>query len=372
MFLAAQNGKCKAWGELMQRRGADVRPTGFPGFEELFADAHSNLPPEDVFAEAVAWLENRFIGRRKRLAVKIPASVELKSDDAVEQAVTFGPGLQGVLCRPAGEVRFPRAVIFCNTGGDPRSGIGGFATEASRVLARTGVTSLRFDFAGLGDSAMRGEGVRSHVYETSREADLTAAVDFLNALGYPQAAVVGVCSGAHHALRMAARDTRIGGVFAVSPVKLVWRKGDSLVFGKIDQGKPTARYLSALADRDTWARLARGQVDVPTIGRTLGGRLKARAASAVDRLRGRSPLKDMQAFSARGGRAMLLMGLGDVSIDEVETYFGPKGSHLERLPRMNVRIVPHLDHGLAVRESRRVALDALTEWVHADPPLDRT
>jgi pimeloyl-ACP methyl ester carboxylesterase len=210
---------------------------------------------------------------------------------------------------------------------------------------------------------MPGGKVRSHVYETPRQADMAAAVDCLHAHGYERAAVVGVCSGAHHALRLSARDPRIAEVFAISPVKLVWRKGDSLVFGKADLGRATSSYLDSLAERRTWRRLVRGQLDVTGISRMFGGRVRARALGAIDRLSGRSPLKDMRALAARGGRALLLMGLGDVSLDEVETYFGPKGARLKRLPRMTVRVVPQLDHGLALRESRRIALDMLVDWM---------
>jgi hypothetical protein len=254
-------------------------------------------------------------------------------------------------------------VLFCNTGGDPRAGIGGFATLAARRLAERGATSLRFDFAGLGDSPMRGADLRSHVFDTPREADLEAAVTLLSGISHQRIAVVGVCAGAYHALNLPARDARVSGAFAVSPVTLVWRTGDSLVFGRKDDGKATQAYLGALRDPATWRRLLNGGVDVPAIARTVGHRVTARLHGLAARLKGLSPLNDMKALAARGGSACLIMGLDDASLDEVEIYFGPRGAKLSRLPGMTVHIDPRIDHGLARGASRQIALNALMDWL---------
>ena len=364
-FVAAQNKLVETWAAKQAAMGGPVHVGGFEGFRDLFLDAHSNRPPLAVFSAARQWLTDDVgvtLGARGPIAGAPPS--DLRSPGAIDHAVQFGPGLQGVLCAPeAAEKAQDTAVLFLNTGGDPRSGIGGFATEAARTLARLGVASLRFDFAGLGDSPLADDGAPSHVYETPREADIDAAAAFLIQQGARHLVVVGVCAGAYHALHTAWRDPRVTAAFVVSPVKLIWREGDSLVFGRKDDGKATQVYASAARQAQTWLRLLRGQIDVGAVARTLASRLHGRINALASRYSPAAPAVQMERFLRRGGRACLIMGLDDSSLDEVEAHLGPKGRRLTRAAEGQVRIHPDLDHGLARRQSRQIALDNLLDFL---------
>ena len=368
IFLAAQNRMVRTYGQSLSAAGGSPVVVEFTGFHPMFADAHSNEAPFEVFAAARAWLVDTFAeGAAARSLERAPKAAELRPPGALERAVVFGQSLQGVLCEP--EPRQPRgpAVLFCNTGGDPRAGIGGFATTAARALAARGIASLRFDFQGLGDSPMSPPTERGHIYETPREGDLHAAVSRLTEEGYDQIALVGLCAGAYHALKYAPDDPRVAGVFAISPVKLVWRRDDSLVFGRRDDGPSTKIYMKALGEPETYLRLLKGRIDVAVVVRNLIKRLRDRLAGVADRMAGRSPLAALGRFSRRGGRVHLMMGTDDVSLDEVQTWFGQKARRLTRLPGMSVAVDPRLDHGLAFSMSRRLALDALLDW-HGPSP----
>jgi hypothetical protein len=151
----------------------------------------------------------------------------------------------------------------------------------------------------------------------------------------------------------------------VSPVKLIWRAGDSLAVGKRDQGRATTFYVSGLANLQTWKRLAAGDIHVFSVLRTLVTRLAARFAARRDD--GTKAFRDqLSAVSARGGKVRIIVGIDDASLDEVETYFGPKGAQLDRLPGMSVSVVPGVDHGLARSDSRQRALADLIELVGED------
>jgi pimeloyl-ACP methyl ester carboxylesterase len=243
-------------------------------------------------------------------------------------------------------------VVLCNTGGDPRAGIGGFSTATARALAREGVMSLRFDFAGLGDSPAADGAVRSHVYETPRGPDFDAAVTLLQGQGADQIVVGGVCAGGYHALHAALDDPRIAGVFAINTVILAWRAGTSLAVGDRDQGRSTQAYAQRLGQLSTWTRLLKGGVDVKAIIRTLNIRLKARLAARSARTPEAAVKARIEQLSARGGVARLIVGGEDPSLDMVVSHFGPGGRRFTRLPGMSVQIVPGLDHGLALKASR--------------------
>ena len=370
----------------LAEQGAQLTQTDFPGYEALFLDTHRNEAPNAAFDQALGWLtalaervveggveairsEPVALGAPTEGAPCIPDwmehTAEVEHDGALERAVRFGAELSGVLCAPAGPVRRRgdgRAVLFCNTGGDPRAGLGRFATLSARALARRGVASLRFDFAGLGDSPMTSGETRSHVYETPRAADLDAAVELMQAQGYRRLYVVGVCAGAYHALHGALRDSRITGALAISPAKLIWRPGDSLEPDRIDEGRATRVYFGRMGDPRTWLRLMQGGIDVPAVAHYIRLRLSAKWAAHRDRAAARLR-REVAALSARGGRACLLMGTDDASLDEVETYFGAFGKRFAALAGMSVHITPGLDHGLARSTSRDLAFQTLTAWL---------
>jgi len=366
VFIASQNQLVSAYAASLSEAGAVVATTDFPGYNDLFLETTVNLPPLQVFERARNWLTETFepstTARPPEAIVRTDLSV-LRPHGAVERVVAFGANLRGVLCEPEHAVSHSPAVLFCNTGGDPRAGSGGFASQTARRLATRGLTSLRFDFAGQGDSPMRGDELRSHVFETPREDDLDAAVDVLAARGHRAIVVVGICSGAYHALRTAWRNPKVTGVFAVSPIKILWRPGDSVTFARDEYLYALKAYVKAVFNRDAWRLLIQDNIDAAGLLRALANRLKTRLLGWASRSASNSPLAKMKRFTGRGGRALLVMGVNDSSLEEMETYFGARGVQLKRLQNVSVEIVPNLDHGLARRGSRELAMDLLTNWL---------
>lgn len=367
VFVAAQNNLVGRYAAKLDAAGAVVRAEPFPGFKALFAESHSNLPPIAMFDRVCAWLGETFAG--DRLAPidldGLQLNAEVRPPGAIEQVIEVAEGLWGVLCEPERPERRTPILVFCSTGGDPRSGVGGFATRTALALARQGMASLRFDYSGLGDSPALGADLRCHVFETPREVEMDKAVAFLKARGYADITLFGVCAGAYHALRAAWRNPDVAGVFAVSPVKLVWRAGDTLTFGRYKNGRPTGAYLKALADPSAWRQAFVDRVDLPAVLLTLLGRLRSRIAGWATRHGPQAPLRQMELYSRRGGRSCFIMGVNDASLEELGTYYGSGGARLRRMPNTVVQIIPHLDHGLACNLSRRLAASALLAWLNA-------
>lgn len=364
-LVAGQNTSAAAVGDRLAELSCDVSSSDFPGYEALLDDTHSNRAPRELFARIAAWLDDAFprLAPQEVTALHLAAEpVAVHPPGAIEHPVHFGPGLNGVLCLPDGAASDGRAVIFCNTSGEPRAGIGRFAVLAARELARHGVASLRFDFAGVGDS--EGEGP-THIYSVPRTDDFTAAVTLLAAEGFPEVSVMAVCSGAFHALRALIADPRIGGAFTVS-AKLVWQAGEGLAPDMKDEGKATGAYVQGLKDPAIWRRLLTGRIDVRAVLKTLAQRMAARLNARLNDKDGRALREGLAQVAERGGRAHLLMGLDDASLDELETFFGGKAAKLTRMIGMSYRVDPGLDHGLSRRDSREIALKELLAFVGAD------
>jgi dienelactone hydrolase len=367
IFVASQNQLVSTYAEGLSKTGAAVRTVDFPGFNELFLEPAVNSPPDQVFASARTWLLETFEGTAS--ATNSPRSQTqadepvLRPPGAVERSVTFGGGLRGVLCEPEHAIDGAPTVLFCNSGGDPRAGCGGFASKTSRRLAIQGVTSLRFDMAGLGDSAMPGDVVRCHVFETPREVDMDAAVDLLAERGHVDIVVVGLCSGAYHALHSAWRNPRVTGIAAVSPVKILWRPGDSVGFARDEYLLSLNVYAKSLFDPAAWKRAIQKRISIVALFLALANRLRNRLLGWFTRRDDLSPLTEMRRFAQRGGRACFVMGVDDASLEEMETYFGPGGAELKQLKSVSVEVIPDLDHGLARRTSREIMENLLARWL---------
>lgn len=131
-----------------------------------------------------------------------------------EKAVTFGKTakLVGVLCEPTGDVRRAGApcVVLLNSGLLHRVGAHRLHVKLARALSQLGVTTLRFDFSGLGDSDVRKD---SLPFEQSGPLEVREAMDFLaGKAGATHFVLVGLCSGADMAFSAACTDDRVVGL----------------------------------------------------------------------------------------------------------------------------------------------------------------
>jgi dienelactone hydrolase len=135
-----------------------------------------------------------------------------------EQALQLGPDghLVGVLARPATGVDPERpVVVMLNAGVLHRVGPHRLHVVLARRLAERGVTSLRLDLSGIGDSRpVPG----SLSFRASAVADARTAMDWLAAdAGARRFILFGLCSGADNALATAAADHRVAGIVLVDP-----------------------------------------------------------------------------------------------------------------------------------------------------------
>ena len=132
-----------------------------------------------------------------------------------EFAHSFGPAgaLIGVLTQPEPGHPAQPAQVGCllpNTGINPRIGPRRVNVKLARRLAPLGISSLRFDLSGIGDSLAS---VEKLDFRQQAMADMKAALDFFEAqTGLSRFMVFGVCSGAVNAWELTLADHRIVGM----------------------------------------------------------------------------------------------------------------------------------------------------------------
>ena len=300
----------------------------------------------------------------------LPAEVTLRPGGCIETTLRFGPGrrLFGIVCNPeTGPSR--DIVIIVNGGRDPRYGASRQGVEFARRLARSGLSSLRADFAGLGDSLgpPGKENIISHAF-ADRTSDIRAMVDALEKLGFRRFTVQGICSGAYHAFHGALADRRIGALMLVNqPLFTLPRRPDEITY--LDhRGQTPLFYFRKIASPQSWRTLLDGRVD---IGRTLhslwvrGLRYARLGIRQIGRSLGlirkrsfaQSALSDL---CARGVETLFLFSPAKEDLEMFGREFTLEPDALARYRGAQMRVVPRMDHALISSESRE---DAAAEMI---------
>jgi len=364
-------------------RGANVTCSGFDGLEPMLRDyGDCEHVPIDSSA-VIEWTRRAIPAQPNRsLVAATPTSVTLRLPECVETPLSFGPDkrLFGVLCRPdkkAGEI----AVIIVNCGRVPHYGIGRFGVEFARRLATLGIASLRIDFAGLGDSlgpAGR-ENLRTTIFETDRVADIGAAIDILERLGYRHFAVHGICSGAYHAFQGALADARVNMLLLINMPFFFWRHGDTFTMA-MQRTYSLSHYLLKLTNRRGWRQILKGGANHRAILRAQFERIRKYLRTTGSRFTGEQFSQSraetfaqdaMVTLSHRHAKTIFLFAPDEVGFYAVERTFGRRGAGLRFFKGASMRVVPELDHDLTSSQARRIASDLMVDFLVSSPFIAR-
>ncbi|MGD0429612.1 MAG: alpha/beta hydrolase [Acetobacteraceae bacterium] len=353
------------------RRGADVTCEDFTGLDPMLRPAHMSHEPSADVTRILGWLRESIpTGPPPLQHARVPERAEIRHGSCIETPLRFGPtgNLFGVLCRPSARDDSSMAVVIVNSGGNPHQGLARVNVDLARRLAAEGFASLRMDFAGLGDSIAPGD-AETHVLEVDRRADVAAAIDVMEELGYRRFAAQGLCSGAYHAFHAALADQRISVLLLVNLPLFQWRVGDAIEFLSHVQGNPVSLLLQ-LRQMDVWKRLLQqGPLGLRTRLAMLRvwfyekikaiGRRHARflgfgppptfAQDSINRL-------------AQRARTLFLFSEGDAGVAALSHEFGQKRCP----PGAAVRIVPGQDHALTSCETRGVVFEHMIGFLKQD------
>ena len=122
--------------------------------------------------------------------------------------------LFGILHRPPAVSDASVCVIMLNAGVQNRTGPERLYVKVARRFARAGVTVLRADLSGCGDSTP--ENCETH-FDGHRVADVDAFIRYATDTLHPRTLLLqGLCAGARVALKAADRNSSVDGVLAWS------------------------------------------------------------------------------------------------------------------------------------------------------------
>jgi pimeloyl-ACP methyl ester carboxylesterase len=347
-------------------RGLNVTCAGLEGMEPFLRPSFMNHEGSGDATPVLSWLR-RAVPAKARLAFHTleTQTASLQGDGWVETPLRFGEEgrLFGVLCRPNAAVSIDMAMVIVNSSGDPHYGHGRQAVGLARRLANEGVTSLRMDFTGIGESVGPGEDreTPTHILETDRAGDIGAALDALEALGHRRFALHGLCTGAYHALHMAVADRRVAALILLNLPMFSWQHGDPVESIGVRGPK---QYLRTLGRRTTGLLLRRNRLS-PL--RLLFGLRVAAITWWQALVAGQGPLvpagfaqRCMDILSRRQTRTLFLYAAQDSGLEAFARAFGEGGS---RLRDAELRVLDGVDHSLSRSDMRLVATDLMVEFL---------
>lgn len=368
--------------ERLRQLGMEVDCEPADSLDAMLRDPYENAVPHSAFSRAVGWWDDSCSSEADQppateqnagATAGLAETAVLHTVVGHETPVCFGPdaALFGILSTPARPRDNAPPVLLANTGANPRSGNSRCAVILARWLAAQGIASLRMDGAGIGDAAVD-SGERGQPYSNQADRDLIAGIDELSRRFARPVLLLGMCSGAFHALRGAWQDQRVAGLMLVNLQKFTWHDGESLSVVQRSTVRTTRFYMHNIANPVVWQRLMHGDINIRGIARALAGRVLRRAVAAADpvirALRGEeTPVtrvrRNMRDLQRRNVQVLFVLSGHDPGLDEIAEYFGAQGRQLRRQPNVMFRLLEGADHTLSAHWARDALLGLIAVFL---------
>jgi pimeloyl-ACP methyl ester carboxylesterase len=273
-----------------------------------------------------------------------------------QKALLFGDAheLMGILALPELPPR-DLAVIILNSGILHRMGPNRLHVKIAASLSARGFAVFRFDLSGIGDSEARRDGLR---YAESTLQETKAAMDLVETeCGVHRFVLMGICSGADNALRIAPQDPRIVGIVPI----------EGLTFAT--QGYAIDRlWRKALLPR-TWRKLVTGRLNLRASLRSVTEQLapEPQGKEVLEQTvwvlpRAADVAGDLATFTGRGGRANLVYSVREPGWYHYRTGLRKLLAPLLASGRVTVTKIDDTDHLFTPLEHQAWLLARLEEW----------
>jgi pimeloyl-ACP methyl ester carboxylesterase len=277
------------------------------------------------------------------------------TQNLTERAVLVGArqSLAGILARPSVPAQGAPAIVILNTGIMHRVGPHRLSVMLSRRLARAGYAALRFDFSGIGDSDPRPDGLAPL---ESCLADIREAIDWLQTqCGASQVVLVGLCSGADHAVLYGYGDPRVVGLVLMDP-----------------SIPATSRYyVHYVAQRirrlQNWASLLRGRSGIVRTGfEQLAAAVLPgwrQQALTLQNLRTHPELERIYERSVANGLQMLAVFTGDSTRQTYSQQMIDAFPGVAFGSRLQIELFESTDHLFNRQADRLRLMEVVVEWL---------
>jgi len=360
------------WAPALEALGAEVQVEAWPGYAGMVLDPQRAEVPVEIIDGVVAWLR----GWPPATALAAPPAAGAASMHSAlsgpggpapirETAVRVDAGgstLFGVLTVGIDhDTRGRPAVLMLNSGSVHHIGPNRLWVQLARQWAARGITVMRIDLSGIGDSPSRPGAEENVVYSAHAAQDIAAALAFLrDHAGAGECHLVGLCSGAYHALKAAVAGQPLASSLMINPLTYFWHDGDQMNdLKEYEVFELMSKYRGKLFTLDPWAKLMRGQLEIRLIAQVVGRRLwngvASRLLDAARRLR--IPLKhdlasELTAAARRGVRLQFVFAAQAPGFMLLRKQSGHAMQQLLKRQQASIDFVLDADHTFTRLEAR--------------------
>jgi pimeloyl-ACP methyl ester carboxylesterase len=277
-----------SWARHLQEKGSNVESRRLNRYVQMMHDAHQSRVPSDSIDSALAWLSELPISAKseREPVAAIPFDANAKftlasagSTNGVQESALFIDRVHplfAVVSEPeTAQTNGTKPVlILLNSGTIHHIGPGRLYVSLARQCAARGMSVLRLDLSGVGESPVRTGEEENRAYSSAAQQDVAQAIRFASErLGATDIHLVGLCSGAYHGLKAAVRGLPLRSVVAINPLTFFWKEGMPLDFADFQVISETSRYRRTALEPAAWLKLLRGRVDVRVAGKIFIKRL---------------------------------------------------------------------------------------------------
>lgn len=378
----------RGWAETLAKAGVNVTYRAMPGIVEMLMTAPQfAVVPTHMIVAMQEWL-SAFGPTPSPLAdettacytagktcvpksvMTFPAVGGFRPATLTERAVRFGPdaALFGIVTEPPRDERRRRAVILLNPGVDHHIGASRLYVSFARQWGARGHVVLRMDFAGIGDSATRPGKQDDDAFPNSALDDIRSAIDYLReSYRVVEVSLVGLCSGAYHALRAAAAGIPVQRIMMINPQNYFWEDGMSLSdLQLVEVVRNPGVYRQQVFSAAAWKRLFGGQVNLYRIVQIFVQRLRLSLVTSMRAIARRLNIRlsqdlgrELEEIIARGVAVVFVFARGEPGIDLLKLEGGPAVDRLGS--RCKIHILDRGDHVFSHHDSRAALEEVLND-----------
>jgi alpha-beta hydrolase superfamily lysophospholipase len=379
------------WDAPLEALGTQVSVERWTGYAGMMEDPQRAVVPRPLVEGVVRCLQGWSTGLPAAAPVAVlplPQALHLAATTGravVERPVQVETGagtrLFGVLSEPdapACPKRRP-AVLMLNSGAVHHIGPNRLWVRLARQWAARGLMVLRLDLSGIGDSAPRTGAEDNVVYSAHAMQDVAAALDFLHRdVQAGECHLVGLCSGAYHALKAAVAGHDVVSSTMINPLTYFWTDGMSLGDVKdYELAELTSRYRGKVFTAEPWLRLLRGQLDLRVIVEVGLRRLWSTLAPPLVELARwlHLPLRhdlagELDKAVGRGTRLRFIFAANAPGFDLLHKQSGRAIDRLLARQLASIDFVPGADHTFTRLEARERLVEVLDRMAPTPGPCD--
>jgi alpha-beta hydrolase superfamily lysophospholipase len=408
-------GPAAKWAARLAERGASVEQQMLSGYAAMMADPHWSATPATLAPMVLA----RLLGEKPYGAAssrpdqrsadatnqapsraRLDASPALPPHSAVmqarsqaeyavrEQPVLIGtdPSLFGILSRrDAAGADFPASdlgVLMLNAGATRHIGPNRLYVPLARHWAEQGHATLRIDIGGLGESPAPSGKPDNIVYSATAMGDVARALAWLHTQpGVTRVVLLGLCSGAYHALKAVVQELPVDAAIMINPLTFFWHEGMSLDPDAVTDARvmeDMMRHRQSIWQLGIWAKLLRGGVPMRRFIQIARQTVAWRCDNLYRRLARPLglPLKDdlhgeLTRIGQREVPLRFIFSDTDPGLPMLRAQGGGAVGKLQSRGLLHIRTIAHADHTFTLAASRReleqVLKDTMDELAKPKP-----